>query len=112
GGVGEVQVRDWGLARVRTAGRERNRPRTDPEATTAPTVIRSLRDSDGSFTQAGSVLGTPAFMPPEQAAGELDKIDTRSDVFGLGAILCVLMTDRPPYEGRDAEGVRLSAVRG
>ncbi|MHB1423324.1 MAG: serine/threonine-protein kinase [Gemmataceae bacterium] len=112
GNFGEVQVMDWGLAKVLGARGESERTTTDPELTTAPTEIRSLRDTDGSFTQAGSVLGTPAYMAPEQAAGEVNKIDTRADVFGLGAILCVLLTGRPPFEGVDAESVRLNAVRG
>src|SRR5258707_1360166 len=80
GSFGEVQVMDWGLAKVLTA-----RPESaDPEETLAGTQVISLRDSDGSFTQAGSVLGTVAFMPPEQAAGAVGKVDQRSDVFGLG----------------------------
>ena len=57
-------------------------------------------------TQAGSVLGTPAYMPPEQAGGEVDQIDARSDVFGLGAILCEVLTGKPPYTGRDADQSR------
>jgi len=113
GAFGEVQVMDWGLAKV-LAGGARQPPESSPGArvSDAPTAIRTLRDSDGSFTQAGTVLGTPAFMPPEQAAGELAEVDTRSDVFGLGAILCVLLTGRPPFDGKDSEGVRLNAVRG
>jgi tetratricopeptide (TPR) repeat protein len=51
-------------------------------------------------------------MAPEQAAGELEKIGCRSDVFGLGAILCVLLTDQPPYTGKDLEMIRVAAVRG
>ncbi len=47
----------------------------------------------------GSVLGTPAYMPPEQALGEIDRLDERSDVFGLGAILCEILTGAPPYTG-------------
>ncbi len=47
-------------------------------------------------SQAGTVLGTPGYMPPEQARGEVDQLDRRSDVFGLGAILCVLLTGQPP----------------
>src|SRR5439155_9410029 len=81
-------------------------------ATPQGTEIRSLRDSDGSFTQAGSVLGTPAFMPPEQAGGEIERIDQRADVFALGAILCVMLTGEPPYTGPTPESVRLAAVRG
>src|SRR5262249_58253515 len=64
------------------------------------------------WRRAGSILGTRAFMPAEQAAGEIERVDAGSDVFGLGAILCVLLTGKPPFDGRDAEAVRLNAVRG
>jgi serine/threonine protein kinase len=87
GAFGEVQVMDWGLAKVLGA---RPEERTDPDATTASTAVRSLRAGDDPFTQAGSVLGTPAFMPPEQAAGAVTTNDRRSDVFGLGAVLAVV----------------------
>jgi serine/threonine-protein kinase len=58
------------------------------------------------------VLGTPAFMAPEQAGGEVEKIGPASDVFGLGAILCVILTGQPPYRGATVEAVRLQAIRG
>ena len=58
------------------------------------------------------MLGTPAFMPPEQAAGEIDKLDERADVFGLGAILCVILTGDPPYRADSGDAVRLMAIRG
>src|SRR5262249_13731195 len=61
---------------------------------------------------AGSVMGTPAFMPPEQAGGEIDRLDERADVFGLGAILCVALTGQPPYVAGTGEAIRLMAVRG
>ena len=108
GAFGEVQVMDWGLAKVLTS-RERERP--EPDLPVIGTVIDAGRPTD-SETQAGSVMGTPAYMPPEQAGGELDKVDERSDVFGLGAVLCEVLTDDPPYRGRDAGAVRLMAVRG
>ena len=86
GAFGEVQVMDWGLAKVLGSHEAED---ADPVVTVrSATLVGSLRDSDGSFTQAGSVLGTPAFMPPEQAIGAVNQIDARSDVFGLGGILC------------------------
>ena len=112
GDYGEVQVMDWGLAKVLTAGTA-ELSLTATADQTLGTEIHSLRESaDASFTQAGSVLGTPAFMPPEQAAGELGKIDERADVFGLGAVLSVILTGQPPYAGRDSESVRVMAIRG
>jgi hypothetical protein len=113
GMYGEVQVMDWGLAKVLASGGvQPRRSESDPEATAGPTVIRSERDLDTPFTQYGSMLGTPAYMAPEQAAGELDKLGPPADVFGLGAILCTLLTGKPPYDGNDAESVRIAAVRG
>jgi tetratricopeptide (TPR) repeat protein len=108
GAFGEVQVMDWGLAKVLTAG-----PRADagPEETVG-TEIRSIREGDGLETQPGSVLGTPAFIPPEQAVGVVDQVDERSDVFGLGAILAVILTGRPPFVGDTAESTRVLAARG
>ncbi len=123
GAFGEVQVVDWGLAKLLGASRERRRPvsdweiemldpTADPEATLGAATLPGPRDAETPFTQHGSVLGTPAYMPPEQAAGELGRIDARSDVFGLGGLLCVLLTGRPPFAGVGADGVRLNAVRG
>ena len=104
GNYGEVQVMDWGLAKVLLAGQQSTE--ADPEQTTG-TVVQSLRDGDGAFTQAGSVLGTPAFMPPEQAVGALGKVGVRSDVFGLGAILAVILTGKPPFAASSAETTRV-----
>jgi hypothetical protein len=111
GPFGEVQVMDWGLAKfvVPAAGRE-------PERPWATELTQELKDpragSDTSVTQVGSILGTPAYMAPEQAAGEFDKIDQRADVFGLGAVLCSLLTGQPPYSGATADNVYLQAVWG
>jgi tetratricopeptide (TPR) repeat protein len=111
GAFGEVQVMDWGLAKV-LASRGRERPGADPEQTTAPTAVFSLRESDDLFTQAGSVLGTPAYMAPEQAAGAVALIDRRSDVFGLGAVLAVVLTGRPPFVADTSEAARVKAAQG
>ena len=62
-----------------------------------------LRDSDDPLTRAGSVLGTPAFMPPEQAAGAVGTVGRRSDVFGLGAVLAVVLTGQPPFVADTSE---------
>ena len=91
GAFGEVQVVDWGFAKV--LGQE-ELPR--PERTRIVTV-RS--EAEGSQSIAGSVMGTPAYMPPEQAMGQIDDLDERSDVFALGAILCEVLTGKAPYGG-------------
>jgi Flp pilus assembly protein TadD len=109
GAFGEVQVMDWGLAKVLTA---RPTEASGAEETAAGTLVVSLRDSDGAFTQAGTVLGTPAFMPPEQAVGALGRVDQRSDVFGLGAILAVILTGKPPFAATSAETTRVKAAQG
>jgi formylglycine-generating enzyme required for sulfatase activity len=108
GSYGEVQVMDWGLAKV-LGGRDGADESAD---TSAGTAILSLRESDSALTQAGSVLGTPAFMPPEQAIGAIHKIDARSDVFGLGAILAVILTGQPPFAGTSVETTRIQAAQG
>src|SRR5262249_1572898 len=81
------------------------------------TRIRTARSTGslGSFgtdTEAGSLLGTPAHMAPEQANGDIANLDRRADVFGLGAILCEILTGKPPYLGRSAEEVRRKACNG
>jgi hypothetical protein len=112
GAFGEVQVMDWGLAKVLPASGRVDPGRPDPDETRGGTEVVSLRESDGSDTQAGSVLGTPAFMPPEQAVGAVNKIDAHSDVFGLVAILAVILTGEPPFAGSSAETTRVKAAQG
>jgi tetratricopeptide (TPR) repeat protein len=102
---------DWGLAKV-LASHEPPAADDEPPAMRDGTEVISLRDSDGSLTQAGSVLGTPAFMPPEQAVGAVGKVDARSDVFGLGAILAVILTGQPPFTAASAETTRIKAAQG
>lgn len=117
GAFGEVLVMDWGLAKVLSRGgiadEERaNQVLSAPGLIEEPTVINTARSGSGSDTAAGSVMGTPAFMSPEQAGGEIDKLDERADVFGLGAVLCVILTGLPPYIADSSEALRLKAVRG
>ena len=112
GAFGEVQVMDWGIARSGD-----RRPETgvvengEPTATVEYSPQSNYRTPHSDLTQAGAILGTPAYMPPEQAIGAIDQIGKHSDVFGLGAILCVILTGKPPYAGADAESNRQLAAR-
>jgi tRNA A-37 threonylcarbamoyl transferase component Bud32 len=107
GAFGEVQVMDWGLAKVLTA-----RAPAAAAAGPAGTAVETVRTADADdATQAGSVLGTYAYMAPEQARGQVRRLDRRCDVFGLGAILCQVLTGQPPYGGT-AEEVRALAREG
>jgi tetratricopeptide (TPR) repeat protein len=106
GRFGEIQVMDWGVAkqRVDTAGE-----------TTAPggdDVPDPCDVTEGSKTAAGVVLGTPAYMPPEQAAGLIDEVDERADVFGLGGVLCAILTGKPPFVAATGESTRQLAAAG
>jgi serine/threonine protein kinase/WD40 repeat protein len=100
GPYGETVVVDWGLAKRRS---EAESPSDTPSDTPTP-------DLGPELTQAGVALGTPSYMSPEQARGDLQAIDERSDVFSLGAMLYELLTGRPPFQGLDNAQV-IEAVR-
>jgi serine/threonine-protein kinase len=111
GAFGEVQVMDWGLAKVLGEETPASAEARAAEETRAWTQVSPTPET-GSHTQTGSLVGTPAFIPPEQALGEIDKVNERSDVFGLGALLAVILTGQPPYVGETFESVRVQAARG
>jgi eukaryotic-like serine/threonine-protein kinase len=104
GAFGEVQVMDWGLAKVLGGG--------EPAGSAEVSIIATVRTEAEEQTEAGRVLGTYAYMAPEQARGEVDGLDERADVFGLGAILCVLLTGQPPYLGPTRDEVWRQAKAG
>ena len=99
GDYGETLVVDWGIAKMLSddaAG-------ADSEIAQPGPKVRTI---------AGSAVGTPGFMPPEQCLGELEVIDTRSDVYALGAVLYYILTGEPPHGGDTLEEVIESTVRG
>ena len=97
GAFGEVQVVDWGLAKVLGAqSTDAARVAIERESAEHEPVQLSGRDTN---SLVGAVMGTPAYMPPEQALGKVGQLDERSDVFALGAILCEILTGGAPYGG-------------
>jgi serine/threonine protein kinase len=79
GQFGEVQVMDWGLAKVLSPGDQRPPPSGGDRALQTDSAVK-LPGRAGDRTQVGSVVGTPGYLAPEQARGDLDRIDRRTDV--------------------------------
>ena len=99
GAFGEVQVVDWGLSKVLRQGGERQPGQGQPAEADEPQVTTVRTTGGGMPSQSGSIIGTPSYMSPEQARGEVDDLDEQADVFALGAILCEILTGQPPYIG-------------
>ncbi len=97
GGHGEVVVVDWGIAKILSAG-------AAPAAGPAVAPVRTRPAGQArEQTQAGKVFGTPAFMAPEQARGEVASVGVRSDVYALGGILYEILSGGAPYRGHTEE---------
>ncbi len=125
GAFGEVLVLDWGVAKRLTRTAEHDdaaeavdsagvpgSPVTWPAATHTARVgagdfARAVTEDDDTLTDHGTVLGTPGFMAPEQAVGAIDRMDCRTDVHALGALLVVMLTGSVPAS---AEAWRATGV--
>ncbi len=108
GRFGEVYVMDWGLARI-IGEEDKHGLYAGPTAPMA--VVESDRREEATasqypdshlFTVDGDVVGTPAYMAPEQARGEIDRLGARSDVYSAGAMIYHLLTGSPPYSTPEA----------
>jgi serine/threonine protein kinase/WD40 repeat protein len=103
GDYGEVLVMDWGLAKLLgTAGRP------------GVAVVKSAKKDGGeiSATLAGAIMGTPQYMAPEQARGEIEALDARSDIYALGAILYHILALCPPIDGATLDEILAKVSAG
>ncbi|HEY1375656.1 MAG TPA: serine/threonine-protein kinase [Gemmataceae bacterium] len=114
GKYSETLVVDWGLAKpfdhdaAASAGGEATAvpaPPSTPSSAETP-------EGEGGGTRTGAAVGTPAYMSPEQARGDRDRIGPASDIFGLGAILFAVLTNRAPFEGLSRADALDRARRG
>lgn len=117
GDYGETVILDWGLAKVLDDSPGQRNDQTEeilptehlrtrwPMGTPSPGSPGRTPTNVRTPTQAGTVMGTPAYMAPEQAVGRLDLVDERSDIYALGAMLYQLLTGEQPHRGRSSDDV-------
>jgi formylglycine-generating enzyme required for sulfatase activity len=114
GRFGEVYVMDWGLARVQGRPEVRDvrlRANDAPSSAVHSDLMsaRSLGLDSSLVTMDGDIVGTPAYMPPEQARGEINAIGPASDIYSIGAILYHLLAGRAPFvtQGKDGDAIKV-----
>jgi len=108
GEFGETVVLDWGLTKVRGED-DLIGPTIRAFMKSSPSSVDGLSDSS---TQDGEIMGTPAYMSPEQAGGDIERVDERSDVWSLGAVLFELLTGRAPFKNETAERTIAEVAEG
>ena len=106
GEYGEVLVVDWGIAKVL------GRRDYAAEAGDLDVVSTDRSKAGANATRIGQVAGTPAYMSPEQARGQIDKLDGRTDVYALGAILYEILRGKAAYEGNSGLAVLKKVLSG
>jgi eukaryotic-like serine/threonine-protein kinase len=112
GAFGVVRVMDWGLAKVLGERRVGHGPAAAARPGASPKLGAALGGGrPESGLAAGAAMGTLAYMAPEQARGETELIDERADVFGLGAVLCEILTGLPPYTGSTVDELYRRALQ-
>jgi len=104
GPFGEVLVMDWGVAKILREESETGRADSETPKQASSLLSAPLK------TEHGTILGTPGYMAPEQARGEIESLDQRADVFSLGAILGFLVTGEKPV-GANAVGQGTTEAR-
>ncbi len=114
GDYGEVLLMDWGLAKI--LGKDESGGMKDEGTGSASddvgrSLLRAMPEASGA-TMGGAIMGTPQYMSPEQARGEVEALDARADIYALGAILFHLLALRPSVAGGDAMTIVGKVARG
>jgi serine/threonine protein kinase/WD40 repeat protein len=105
GEFGETVLLDWGLAKIKGTEDVYAEKLQDTLA-----LLQVESTSKGIHTRTGDALGTPNYMPPEQAEGRILELDERSDVYSMGALLYEVLTGTPPFERDSVERVLAQVI--